>query len=449
MFDRRRFLQSVSALPFASKIGLAAPAKRDFWKELGIRPFINAAGTYTTLTASLMPPEVVQAFNFASKQFVPLIELHDAVGKRIAELIGCEAAMVPSGAAAALTCGTAGCITGKNQRLIRQLPDTTGMKNEVIIQKSHRYGYDHAIRACGVKFVEVETAEELERAVNDRTAMMMFFNSADPIGKIKAQEFTALGKKHNIPTFNDAAADVPPVENLSKYTKMGFDLVCFSGGKGLAGPQSSAASGNGYTSMYRKLRDTYRLEWLATEKRDLLDLTLGKEHRLPLVAPDIEAAIVLREVDGEHASYEVRFLEQGKVVAQPTVKVTRGTWATIGSRDGEAAPYLFLLLGPWTADDEGLARAQKDFTLPKLINRTAPVYPEAARQARITGIVVLRGTIGVDGTVSNIRVVESPDDDLSKAAMEAFAAWRYEPGRDQKGAPVAFDYTITISFKLT
>jgi protein TonB len=217
----------------------------------------------------------------------------------------------------------------------------------------------------------------------------------------------------------------------------------------LAGPQSSAASGNGYTSMYRKLRDTYRLEWLATEKRELLDLTLGKEHRLPLVAPDIEAAIVLREVDGEHASYEVRFLEQGKVVAQPTVKVTRGTWATIGSRDGEAAPYLFLLLGPWTADDEGLARAQKDFTLPKLINRTAPVYPEAARQARITGIVVLRGTIGVDGTVSNIRVVESPDDDLSKAAMEAFAAWRYEPGRDQKGAPVAFDYTITISFKLT
>ena len=177
-----------------------------------------------------------------------------------------------------------------------------------------------------------------------------------------------------------------------------------------AGPQSSAASGNGYASMYRKLRETYRLEWLATEKRETLELTLGKEHRLPLVAPDIEAAIILREVGGEHASYEVRILGQGKVVAQPTVKVTRGTSATIGSRDGEAAPYLFLLLGPWTADDEGLARAQKDFTLPKLINKAAPAYPEAARKAKVTGIVVLRGTIGVDGAVSNIRVVESPDD---------------------------------------
>lgn len=216
-----------------------------------------------------------------------------------------------------------------------------------------------------------------------------------------------------------------------------------------SGSQSSAASGNGYASMYRKLRETYRLQWLATEKRELLDLTPGKEHRLPLVAPDLEAAIILREVDGEHASYEVRFLEQGKVVAQPTVKVTRGTWATIGSRDGEAAPYLFLLLGPWTADDEGLARAQKDFALPKLINRTAPVYPEAARQARITGLVVLRGTIGVDGAVSNIRVVESPDDELSKAATQAFAAWRYEPGKNQKGEPVPFEYTITIAFKLS
>ena len=113
------------------------------------------------------------------------------------------------------------------------------MKSEVIIQKSHRYGYDHAVRNCGVKMVEVETAEELEKAVNEKTAMMLFFNDADPRGKIKIEEFVALGKKHNIPTFNDAAADAPPTENLSKYTKMGFDLVTFSGGKGLRGPQSA------------------------------------------------------------------------------------------------------------------------------------------------------------------------------------------------------------------
>jgi uncharacterized pyridoxal phosphate-dependent enzyme len=238
MPNRRRFLQGISSLPLLATPGAAATVKRDYFKELGIKPFINAAGTYTTLTASLMQPEVVQAIEYASKQFVHLIELHDAVGQRIASLIGCDAAMVTAGAASALTLGTAACITGTNQDFIHRLPDTAGMKNEVIIQKSHRYGYDHAVRNCGIRFVEVETRDELERAVNDRTAMMLFFNSNDPVGKIKAAEFVELGKKHGVPTFTDAAADVPPVDALSRYTKMGFDLVTFSGGKGLRGPQS-------------------------------------------------------------------------------------------------------------------------------------------------------------------------------------------------------------------
>jgi len=239
MPNRRRFLQGVSSLPLLGGTSLAASVRRDFYKELGVRPFINAAGTYTTLTASLMPREVVEAFDYASRQYVRLNELHDAVGQRIASLIGCEAAMVTAGAASALTLGTAACITGTNPDFIHRIPDTTGMKNEVIIQKTHRYGYDHAVRNCGIRFVEVETAEELERAINERTAMMLFFNAADPAGKIKVAEFAQLGKKHNIPTFNDAAADVPPVENLSKYLKLGFDLVTFSGGKGLRGPQSA------------------------------------------------------------------------------------------------------------------------------------------------------------------------------------------------------------------
>ena len=244
MPDRRGFLKSLSTVPvlgglLPASLAAASGSRRDYFKELGVKPFINAAGTYTTLTASLMPREAVQAIEYASKQFVHLQELQDAVGKRIAEVIGCEAALVTSGAAAALTCGTAGCMTGTNQELIRRLPDTTGAKYEVIIQKSHRYGYDHAIRTCGAKFVEVETAEELERAVGSNTAMMMWFNAAEPNGKIKAAEFIALGKKHNIPTFNDAAADTPPLERLSMYTKMGFDLVAFSGGKGIRGPQSA------------------------------------------------------------------------------------------------------------------------------------------------------------------------------------------------------------------
>src|SRR5262247_2586285 len=175
MPDRRNFLQIMSSVPFigglfASSASATAPkpAGRDYFKELGVRPFINGAGTYTVLTASLMHPEVVEAINYASKTFVPLNDLHDAVGRRIAELIGCEAAMVTSGAAAALTVGTAACVAGKNPEWIKRIPDLagTGMKSEVIIQKSHRYGYDHAVRNCGVKMVEVETADELEKAVS-------------------------------------------------------------------------------------------------------------------------------------------------------------------------------------------------------------------------------------------------------------------------------------------
>jgi L-seryl-tRNA(Ser) seleniumtransferase len=218
---------------------MAASSKRDYFKELGVRPIINAAGTYTTFTASLMTPEVMDAINYASKSFVRLNDLHDAVGQRIASLIGCEAAMVSAGAASALTLGTAACMTGTNREFVRQLPDATGMKNEVIIQKAHRFGYDRAIRNCGTKLIEVNDRDQLERSINERTVMLMFLNSADPTGPIKAQEWADTGKKHNIPTFIDAAADVPPVENLSKFTKMGFSIVTFSGGKGIRGPQSA------------------------------------------------------------------------------------------------------------------------------------------------------------------------------------------------------------------
>jgi len=213
--------------------------ERDLIAELGVRKFINAAGTYTVLTASLMRPEVVAAMAAASTRFVNIDELQEAAGRRVAELIGCEAAMITSGASAALTLGTAACITGANQDFILRIPDLTGMKSEVIVQRLHRYGYDHAVRNCGVKMVEVETAEELEAAINERTAMMLFFNDREHVGQIGAEEFVRLGQKHGIPTFNDAAADVPPTENLSKFTKMGFDLVAFSGGKGIRGPQSA------------------------------------------------------------------------------------------------------------------------------------------------------------------------------------------------------------------
>ena len=265
MWSRRRFLEIASGLPLVgsafgaslraeafaeaplpadlSAVALAeveALAKAgDFFAELGVRPFINAAGTYTAMTSSLMPPEVMEAINYASRKYVMLDELHDRVGERIASLVRCEAAMVTSGAAAALTLGTAAVLTGTDRQRIASLPNLTGMKSEVIIQKSHRFGYDHAVRNCGVRMVEVETRDDLERAISEKTAMMLFYNANNSVGQIKDEEFAQLGKKHGIPTLNDAAADVPPVHNLWRYTGMGFDLVAFSGGKGLRGPQSS------------------------------------------------------------------------------------------------------------------------------------------------------------------------------------------------------------------
>ncbi|MGH2405804.1 MAG: aminotransferase class V-fold PLP-dependent enzyme [bacterium] len=214
-------------------------SKRDFLKELRVRPVINGAGTYTMLTGALMRPELLQAMESVSQRFVRLDDLHDAVGSRIASLLECEAAMVTSGAFGSLTLGTAACMTGTNPEFIRRLPDTAGMKSEVIIQRSHRFPYDHAVRNCGVRLIEVDTRGDLERAINARTAMMLFLNKAEPDGYIGAAEFVEIGRKNRVPTFNDVAADVPPVDNLFKYTKMGFDLVAFSGGKGIQGPQGA------------------------------------------------------------------------------------------------------------------------------------------------------------------------------------------------------------------
>jgi len=245
--NRRRFIQALLCLPgvgpllerLAPSLQAAGPGGRDVYQELGVRPLINAAGTYTMLGGSLLRPEVMEAMQSASRQFVNIVELHQAVGKRIAERVGCESALVTAGAASALTLATAACVAGKDQEKIRRLPDTNGMKNEVIIQKSHRYGYDHAVRNVGVKLIEVETRQDLERAVGERTAMLLFFNDNDPLGKIHVEEFAQLGKKLNVPTLNDAAAEIPPAENLSRFLKMGYDLVTFSGGKGLRGPQST------------------------------------------------------------------------------------------------------------------------------------------------------------------------------------------------------------------
>jgi uncharacterized pyridoxal phosphate-dependent enzyme len=252
MVTRRKLLKTLSVLPFAgsllsseiisakslSEVALE-PVGRNFFKELGIRTFINAAGTYTSMTGSLMHKEVTSAISYGASEFVNLDELHDRVGDRIAELLDCEYATVSSGAFGAMSIGLAGVISGMDTKKVAQLPDTTGLKNEVILQKRHNIGYTHALTNVGAKLVIVETAKELKKAINKNTAMLWFLNASTDNGEIKQEEFIAIGKKFDIPTFIDCAADVPPVSNLFKFTKMGFDLVCFSGGKGIRGPQSA------------------------------------------------------------------------------------------------------------------------------------------------------------------------------------------------------------------
>lgn len=220
--------------------GVSSPStvnRVNYYQKLGVTPFINAAGTYTVLSASIMPDEVQSAMALAAQQPVNLNELLDASGDYLAKRLRCEAALVTAGAAAALTLGTAACVTAGNQSAIVGIPlDMTGLKNEVIVQKTHRYEYDHALRNCGIRFVEVETLDDYERAFTDRTVMAHFFNAAEA-GQIGREDWVSVAHKHGVPCFNDAAADVPPISNLWNYTQMGFDLVTFSGGKGLRGPQ--------------------------------------------------------------------------------------------------------------------------------------------------------------------------------------------------------------------
>jgi L-seryl-tRNA(Ser) seleniumtransferase len=249
---RRAILKHLSFLPFAGALfasgvstGTAQAAtvnrRRNIFEDLGLRTFINAAGTYTSMTASLMEEEVMDVINEASTEFVMLDEVQDKVGERIAQMTHAEAATVTAGAFSALTLGTAGVLTGMDPKKVEQLPNLkgTGMKSEVIVQKSHIIGYINALTNTGVTIIPVETAEDLQRAVNERTAMMWFLNANTDLGKIKQQEWLDLAKKYNIPTMIDIAADVPPVENLWKFNDMGFDLVCVSGGKAIRGPQSA------------------------------------------------------------------------------------------------------------------------------------------------------------------------------------------------------------------
>src|SRR5215467_12695837 len=299
-----------SAAAAASPAPAKATAKGvDYYEKLGIVPFINAAGTYTILTASTMPEEVQSAVALAAQKPVHLMELHEAAGEYLAKKLRCGGALVTSGAAAGLTLGTAACITLGNKDAIVRIPtDMSGLKNEVIVQKAHRYEYDHAMRNCGVKVVEVETMEQYHKAFTEKTVMTNFFNAVEaPIGR---EDWIRVAHEHGVPCFNDAAADVPPISNLWNYTQMGFDLVAFSGGKGIRGPQCA-----GLLLGRKDLVDAARLNNSPNSNAVGRGLKVAKEEIVGMVAA---VDWFLKQDD---AAMEAEFRKRAERIADQVKKV--------------------------------------------------------------------------------------------------------------------------------
>jgi L-seryl-tRNA(Ser) seleniumtransferase len=244
MFDRRAFVKWMGAAPLLTyigaqdlmakaKIAVGMAAKDDIYTKIGVRPFINGRGTWTYLSGSLELPEVKAAKQAAAAHFVDIFELQHAAGRRLAELSGAEFGMVTSGAAGAIASATAACIAGSDPAKIWQLPDTTGMKHEVIMFGG-RSAFDSAARLAGGKLVVAHTHEEMKEKINDNTAMIYTTSLGERLEKA-----IVIAKDTKVPLLMDDAAGIPPIENLKLYAKMGCDMYTFSGGKGLCGPQCS------------------------------------------------------------------------------------------------------------------------------------------------------------------------------------------------------------------
>lgn len=370
-------------LPFAGALTAKAASavtpeattapKRDFFKELGVTPVINASVTMTFLSGSLMLPEVLEAINSTSHDFANLYELQDKVGAKIAEMLHCEAAMVTSGAACAMVLGTAACITGTDEQKIKMLPNLPGPRPEVIMQKSHRYLFDQAVLTTGAKIIEVEGAAAMAAAINSNTVMALFFNAAGK-SSITHEEFLKVAKAKNIPTFLDAAADVPPVENLFKFQKMGFDLVTFSGGKMIRGPQSA-----GLLFGRKDLIAAARLNHSPHEAPIGRPMKVNKEEMFGMYAA--LKAYLERDHKKEWADWEQRTKTIGtKLETVPTVK----TRMVVDPGPANAFPSLFV---NW---DQSKIKTTPKQVVAALKSGTPSIVANERDDSLIVGVVLLR-----------------------------------------------------------
>ena len=216
------------------------------YTKLGVKPVIHASGSTTRYGGSMLRPEALEAMRDASRALVNLDELNEAAGAAIARMLGADAAFVTAGASSGLILQAAACIAGDDPAKITRLPDTQGMKNEIVIQRAHRFAYDQAYRVAGGTLVEIGLARstkpyELEQAIGDRTAAVAHLISpfTSPPGTLPLDQVIAIAHRRGVPVIVDAASMLPPRENLTKFLRMGADLVSFSGGKGIRGPQST------------------------------------------------------------------------------------------------------------------------------------------------------------------------------------------------------------------
>ena len=361
------------------------------YDDLGVRPVINAAATLTRLGGSVMPPPVVAAMAAGAGSFVDLTELQERVGERIAGLTGNEACYVAGGAAAGIAVAVAACIAGTDPAAIARLPRTEGLKDEVIVHRAHRNGYDHAARQTGATLVEIGMAHttqgwELEAALGPRTACILYFAGAHyASAALPLEQVVAVARARGVPVLVDAAAQIPPVANLWRFTReLGADAVIFSGGKGLRGPQTSGlvlgtraivegcrANGNPNHSIGRPMK---------VGKEDLLGILAAVEWSL---AQD-EGALL--------ASYEA----------------TVGRWlAALGGSPGVTTERGF----PSEAGQPH-SRAILRFAPPCPLTRDEVVRALWEGTPRIAV-----GTVGADAIALNPQTLEPGEDELVLAAL--------------------------------
>jgi L-seryl-tRNA(Ser) seleniumtransferase len=344
----------------------AAHRKETVYQRLGIRPVINFQGAYTTIGASKQSPELFAAQAEAASQFVVLEELQEAIGERLAKLTGAEGAMVSTGAAGAIAIGTYACVAGEDREKIKQLPSLDGLKSEVIIQKIHRISYDHAVRGAGVKIVEVETREELERAINPSTAMVYFLagNTDDPSWGddwISLEDTLKITKPAGVPVLVDCANVLPPWQNIPKIARSGVDLLAISGGKHMRAPQCSG--------ILAGRKDLLRAAWLNSNPHSDSNgrpMKVGREEMVALwLACEKYASLDFERLDKE-CERQARDLARG-LEKIPGLKTERAPF--------ERTRRVHRVIASWDEDNKGLTSREVEQRLMEGEPRVAVTSP--------------------------------------------------------------------------